>query len=56
MFYKDRDNNFYFFSILTNEDLKTIVEIEKRKIVGLLATFCLGFDLVMTVLAVLAIL
>ena len=34
----------------------TIVEIEKRKIVGLLATFCLGFDLVMTVLAVLAIL
>ena len=31
-------------------------EIEKRKIVGLLATFCLGFDLVMTVLAVLAIL
>ena len=55
MFYKDRDSNLYFFIILTNEDLKN-EEIEKRKIVGLLATFCLGFDLVMTVLAVLAIL
>lgn len=52
MFYKDKNNNYYFFSIFTNEDIEN-EKIEKRKMVGLLAALCLGFDLVVMVLAIL---
>lgn len=52
MFYKDGNNNYYFFSIFTDEDLKN-EKIERKKIVGVLATFCLGFDLVMMALILL---